>query len=187
MRKKDLLEKLHNKWEGKDLPLREGAHHMVWGQGNLDAKIYMLGEAPGRFEDLQGKPFVGQAGKLLDKLLEEINLKREEIFISNLIRFRPPQNRDPELNEIAAFEESVDEEIKIVDPEIIVTVGRIPLNKFLPGVKISQIHGKAQTINFFGKKILLFPMYHPAAALRRLEVKSIMQKDFRTLAKLLQD
>src|SRR5574337_915433 len=107
MRKKDLLEKLHKNWERKKLPLREGAHHMVWGQGSLDAKVYMLGEAPGRFEDLQGKPFVDPAGKLLDKLLESIGLKREDVFISNLVRFRPPQNRDPKPEEIEAFEQSV--------------------------------------------------------------------------------
>ncbi len=185
--KKIKLDRLHKLWENKKLPLREGAHHMVWGQGDINAKVYMLGEAPGKFEDLQGKPFVGQAGKLLDKMLESVDLKREDVFISNLVRFRPPENRDPKPEEITAFEPSVDEEIEIVDPKIIMTLGRFSLNKFLPDVKISQVHGKAQSINWHGKKILIFPAYHPAAALRRLEIKARMQKDFQILAKLLQD
>lgn len=183
--KKAKLEKLHEEWERKKLPLREGAHYMVWGQGNLNADVYMLGEAPGKFEDLQGNPFVGQAGRLLDKLLESINLKRENVFISNLVRFRPPQNRDPRPDEIAAFEESVDEEIKIINPKIILTLGRFSLNKFLPNAKISQVHGKPHKIKWQGKDFILIPMYHPAAGLRRFEIRKQLEKDFQVIKKML--
>lgn len=185
MGKREQLENLHKEWESKSLPLRKDAHNMVWGQGNLNSKIYMLGEAPGKFEDLQGKPFVGPAGRLLDKLLGSIGLKRENVFISNLVRFRPPENRDPKPEEIDAFEQSVDEEIKIIDPKIIVTVGRFSLNKFLPNAKISQVHGKVFQVKWKGKNLMLIPIYHPAAALRRIDIKKQIKKDFQVIKKML--
>lgn len=160
------------------LPLRESAANLVFGEGNPDAKIYFLGEAPGRFEDKSGRPFVGQAGKLLDKLLQSIGLKRESVYISNIVRFRPPENRDPKPEELAAFAPYVDEEIKIIDPKVIVTLGRFSLNKFLPEVKISAVHGQPQKIIRQGKKVTVVPMYHPAAALRNGQIRKQLEKDF---------
>ena len=168
MTKAEQLAQLKKRMEGdSSLPLRLGATQLVFGEGNPDTKIYFLGEGPGYHEDKLGRPFVGMAGKLLDETLSEIGLKREDVYISNIVRFRPPENRDPEPEEKAAFQPYVDAEIKIIDPEIIVTLGRFSMGKFLPNVKISVVHGKPFFIEFLGKEILVIPMYHPAAALRR--------------------
>ena len=140
------------------LPLREGATQLVFGEGNPDTKVYFLGEAPGYYEDKQGRPFVGLAGKLLDQLIVSIGLTREQVYISNVVRFRPPGNRDPEPDELAAFAPYVDEEIDIIDPKIIVTLGRFSMGKFIPDVKISQVHGKAFKVKFNGKDVLVLPM-----------------------------
>lgn len=188
MDKKEELEKLKCLMQGdKDLPLRSGATQLVFGEGNPDAKFYFLGEAPGYWEDLKGRPFVGQAGQLLDKTLGEIGLKRENVYISNIVRFRPPGNRDPEPDEIAAFQPYVDREISIVDPSIIVTLGRFSMAKFLPGVKISQVHGEPKIMYWKGKKIVVVPMYHPAAALRATEVARQFKEDFKVILKVLED
>ena len=165
------------------LPLKDSANNIVFGEGNPDAKIYFLGEAPGRFEDLSGKPFVGQAGKLLDKLLESIDLSRDEIFITSVLWYRPPENRDPKPEEIKAFEPLLNSQIEIIDPKIVVTLGRFSLNKFLPDVKIGAVHGKVQRINWRGKKIILIPMYHPAAGLRNGNFLTTLKSDFEVIRK----
>src|SRR3989344_827734 len=133
MDKKEALANLREEMENdKSLPLREGATQLVFGEGNPDSEIYCLGEGPGFHEDQQGRPFVGQAGQLLNRTLELIGLKREDVYISNVVRFRPPQNRDPLPEEIAAFQPYVDQEIEIINPIIIVTLGRFSMNKLLP-------------------------------------------------------
>lgn len=164
--------------EDKSLPLRGGATQLIFGEGNPDAEIYFLGEAPGKIEDLKGRPFVGNSGKLLDKALESIGLKREDVYITSVVRFRPPENRDPKPSEIAAFAPYVDEEIEIIDPKVIITLGRFSLIKFLPDVKISKVHGQIFKINWQGKERIAIPMYHPAAALRRQDVMEEFKKRF---------
>lgn len=171
----------------KSLPLREGATQLVFGEGNPETKVYFLGEAPGFYEDQKGRPFVGQAGQLLDKLLESINLKREDVYISNVVRFRPPQNRDPEPQELAAFAPYVDEEIKIINPKVIVTLGRFSMNKFIPEVKISQVHGRPHKIKWQGSEIVIMPMYHPAAALRAGAIMNLLKEDFKKISKILEE
>jgi uracil-DNA glycosylase len=173
--------------EDKTLPLRDTATQLVFGEGNPDTKVYFLGEAPGFYEDRDGRPFIGQAGKLLDKLLESINLKREDVYISNVVRFRPPENRDPLPEELAAFAKYVDEEIEIISPKVIVTLGRFSMNKFLPDVKISQVHGKVEFVKFHDKDLIIIPMYHPAAALRAGAIMEQLKKDFLTIEKVLKD
>src|SRR6185312_5244874 len=141
MSKQQRLDSLKQRMEeDKSLPLRAGATQLVFGDGNPDSEIYFIGEAPGYHEDKQGKPFVGQAGKLLDETLAEIGIKRSDVYISNIVRFRPPANRDPEPDEIAAVQPYVDEEISIIDPKVIVTLGRFSMGKFIPNAKISLIH-----------------------------------------------
>lgn len=177
--KKEKLKELKKEMVAdKTLPLRRGATQLVFGEGDPDAAIYCLGEGPGYHEDRLGRPFVGQAGKLLDKLIEGIGLKREEVYISNVVRFRPPENRDPLPEEIAAFQPYVDREIEIIDPKIIVTLGRFSMGKFLPYEKISGVHGKPRSIIWGGKEILIIPMYHPAAALRAGNIMRALQEDF---------
>lgn len=176
------LQKLkHQMEEDTTLPLKSTATRLVFGEGNPDAKIYFLGEAPGLIEDQTGRPFVGRAGKLLDKLLHRARLSREDVYITSIVRFRPPQNREPKPEEIKAFAPYVEKEIAIIDPRIVITLGRFSLNKFLPEAKVSEIHGEPQKITFGGKEIILIPMYHPAAGLRSIEILDKLEKDFKSI------
>jgi uracil-DNA glycosylase family 4 len=173
------LKKLKSEMKAdKSLPLRKGATQLVFGDGNPNADVYFIGEAPGFHEDRLGLPFVGQAGKLLDKLIAKIGLTRKDVYISNVVRFRPPANRDPEPEEIAAFQPYVDREIEIVNPKIIVTLGRFSMGKFIPFEKISGIHGKPRSIMWNNREILVIPMYHPAAALRAGAIMRQLEQDF---------
>lgn len=168
-----------------DLPLKETANNLVFGFGNPDAEILFLGEAPGKNEDLQGLPFIGAAGKVLDQLLQSINLKREDIFISSVVHFRPPKNRPPKPSEIKAFEKYVDEIIKIIDPKVIATLGNFSLKKFLPDKTISAVHGKAFEIEFQKKKRIIIPLYHPAAVLYKRDLQKTLEEDFKEICRLL--
>lgn len=169
---KDLMEK------DDLLPLQKGATKLVFGTGNTEAKILLIGEGPGYNEDMQGLPFVGQAGKLLDKLLIIAGLERKKVFITNVVHHRPPENRDPEPQEIQAYGEYLDKIIEILDPEVIVTLGRFSMAKFLPNVFISQVHGKKYNVEWKGKNIIIVPMYHPAASLRNGSVLAAEKEDF---------
>jgi len=175
--KKQLLQKLKEKIEAdKNLPLLES--NLVFGEGNPNAHLMFIGEAPGFFEDQQKRPFVGKAGQLLNKLIEEtLELKREEVYITNIVKRRPPQNRDPKEEEIKSYQPYLTEEIKIISPQIIATLGRFSMNYFLPNARISKDHGKI----FWFKEKIVFPLYHPAAALRSLEVLKDLKLDFQKL------
>lgn len=181
MDKAVLMKQVETKLREQEMPLKKTATNLVFGEGNLDTKVVFIGEAPGFHEDKLGRPFVGVAGKLLDRLLGSINLKREEVYITNMIKYRPPENRDPLPSELAEFEPFLDQQLEIIGPEMIVTLGRFSMGKFLPRVKISQVHGKPQKIN--GKMIL--PLYHPAAALRNGAVLRELEKDFLNIPFLL--
>lgn len=157
----------------------------VPGSGDPDAKIIFIGEGPGYHEDQQGLPFVGAAGKLLDRLLQMIDLARDAVWIGNVVKHRPPENREPLPEEIEACQPFLNEQIKIIDPEIIVTLGRFSLEKFLPGEKISRIHGQARYVEFAGKKRIIIPMYHPAAALRNGLIMEQIKKDFKKIPQFL--
>lgn len=162
-------------------PLYKTATQAVAGEGKFDANIMFVGEAPGYYEDQQGRPFVGQAGQLLDSLIAGAGLTRSEVFITNVLKHRPPNNRDPQTEEIAACASWLDEQIKIVDPKIIVTLGRFSLAKFIPGVTISKVHGQKRLHH--GR--IIVPMFHPAAALRSAPVMEQLKQDFRQLSQLL--
>ncbi len=186
MTKLQKLQELKTSLENNSsLPLRATATQLVFGEGDPNAQVYFLGEAPGRFEDQSGRPFVGQAGKLLEKLLVGIGLTREDVYITSVVRFRPPNNRPPTPTEIAAFAPYVDEEIKIISPKLIATLGRFSLNKFMPDVKISEVHGKIFDINYQGQNLKLLPLYHPAAALRATKIKNILTADFKKIEEAL--
>lgn len=160
--------------------------NVVPGEGNPKAKLVFIGEAPGRNEDLQGRPFVGSAGKLLNQLIKSINLSRKEVFITSILKCRPPKNRDPKPKEIEACWPWLLNQLKEIKPQIIVTLGRHSLNRFLPKAKISKIHGQTKTINLktIGQ-VTLFISYHPAAAIYNQKLKSILIKDFQKLSRLL--
>lgn len=150
--------------------------HTVPGEGAENAEILFIGEAPGFHEDQQGRPFVGAAGQFLDHLLASINLKREQVYIANIIKCRPPENRDPLPAEISNCNSWLDKQIELIAPKMIVTLGRYSMAKFFPGKTISKIHGTSQTKD----GIIYFAMYHPAAALHqgglRKEIEADMQK-----------
>ena len=158
----------------------------VVGDGSTDADMLFIGEAPGRKEDLQGKPFVGKAGTILDELIKSIGLRRNEVFIANIIKCRPPNNRNPLINEIKACTEHLDRQINTIKPKIIVTLGNFAskyiFNKFnLKYDKISNIHGNIFHINSKDGVIKIIPSYHPAAATYNPNLKNILIKDFKLI------
>jgi DNA polymerase len=182
MTKYEALRKLKDKMEKDDsLPLKKGATKLVFGIGNTEAKILCVGEGPGRTEDQQGLPFVGQAGKLLDKLLLLAGLERKKVFITNVVHHRPPENRDPLPEEIEAYGKYLDQIIAIIKPKVIITLGRFSMAKFLPNVFISGVHGKKFEVG----KFIVIPMYHPAASLRNGNILREEQKDFLQLKDIL--
>jgi uracil-DNA glycosylase len=181
MSKQFELEKLKKEIEADaSLPLF-GQANLVFGEGDAETEVMFIGEAPGFHEDKLSRPFVGQAGKLLDKLLADIKWPRESVYITNIVKRRPPGNRDPLPEEIAAYKPYLKKQIQIINPKIIAPLGRFAMNYFLPTAKISQDHGKAYTLR--GK--IIYPLDHPAAALRSTQVLKDLERDFRRLPKLL--
>jgi uracil-DNA glycosylase len=161
------------------LPLGEA--NLVFGEGNPDCEVMFIGEAPGSTEDRMKRPFVGRAGRLLDRLIEEIGWKRNDVYITNIVKRRPPENRAPQATEIKAYEPYLARQIEIIDPRVIVTLGRFAMGYFLPGSKISLDHGHIFAIG--GRHV--FPVYHPAAALRSSKMRDALRKDFGQLPKVL--
>ncbi|MEK7188803.1 MAG: uracil-DNA glycosylase [Patescibacteria group bacterium] len=188
MNKNEELLKLKSQMlKDEKLPLKKGATNLVFGVGNPDTKILFIGEGPGYWEDQKAEPFVGNAGKLLNQLLQLIELKREDVYITNVVHHRPPDNRDPLPEEIEAYKPYLDKIIEVIDPKVIVTLGRFSMGKFLPGVKITSVHGKIHEVNWMGKEIIIMPMYHPAAALRNPEVMRQIRDDFQKLPEILKE
>ncbi len=157
-------------------------NHAVPGEGPLDAEVMLIGEAPGVNEDRQGRPFVGQAGAFLGELLGEAGLSRPDVFICNVLKCRPPGNRDPLPTEIEECSGYLSAQIRLIDPLLIVTLGRFSMARFFPNQAISRIHGRPREAN--GR--VLVPMYHPAAALHQQRLRSVIIDDFRTLPDLLE-
>lgn len=156
--------------------------HAVPGEGPLGAEVMFIGEAPGANEDRQGRPFVGQAGQFLDELLAAGGLKRSEVYICNVLKCRPPGNRDPQPDEIAACNDYLNEQLALVDPLVVVTLGRYSMGKFFPQQSISRIHGTFKQAD--GRFVV--PMYHPAAALHQQSLKAVILNDFRSLPAILE-
>jgi uracil-DNA glycosylase len=163
--------------------LFRSAENAVPGEGNAQARIMLIGEAPGWHEDKQGKPFVGNSGKFLTELLGSAGLEREDVFITNVVKHRPPGNRDPLPDEIMACSMWLEKQIEAIDPDVIVTLGRFSMAKYFPGQKISKIHGEAKEVG--GRYIV--PMYHPAAALHNGALRPEIEADFQKLPRLLAD
>ncbi|MBI5715561.1 MAG: uracil-DNA glycosylase [Chloroflexi bacterium] len=149
----------------------------VPGEGPDNAKIMFIGEGPGYHENEQGRPFVGQAGKFLDELLASIKMKRADVFIANVVKCRPPQNRDPEPDELASCNDYLERQIALINPKAIVTLGRYSMEKFFPGAKVSSIHGQAKKV----KGRLVVAMFHPAAALHQPKYRTLIEEDFKKL------
>jgi len=151
--------------------------HAVPGEGPADARLLFIGEGPGFNENETGRPFVGQAGKFLDELLEYAGTQRQEVFITNVVKCRPPENRDPLPDELSACAAYLDRQIATINPDVIVTLGRYSMAKFLSNARISDVHGKPAWVN----DRLIVPMYHPAAALHQPSLKNSVIADFKAL------
>jgi uracil-DNA glycosylase family 4 len=157
--------------------LSKGRTKAVPGEGNPHARIFFIGEGPGFHEDQQGRPFVGPAGQFLEELLASINLKRSDVFITNVVKCRPPGNRDPLPQEIEACNDYLDRQIAAINPQVIVTLGRYSMAKFFGNEKISTIHGRARTVD--GR--ICIAMYHPAAGLHQASLKDTIRADFKKI------
>lgn len=188
MDKQKKLEDLNNYWlENCQCELKKTATRAVLGQGNASSEIVFIGEAPGKKEDEEGVPFVGSAGKFLSELLDSIGLKREDIYITNIVKYRPPGNRDPEPKEKEDCNEWLINELKIISPKLIVFLGRHAMSRFFPELKISEAHGKLIIKKFpeFEEKLHFLPLYHPAAALYNGGMRDVLIKDFKKISKVL--
>jgi len=165
--------------------LKAGATQLVFGEGNPEAEIVFIGEAPGRQEDVQGKPFVGASGKFLNEMLEMIGMKREDIYITNIVKYRPPDNRDPSPEEKKAFLPYLQRQLEVIQPKVVVTLGRHSMNCFLPDLQISKVHGEPKRVKLSLKgdsddtlAVVILPLFHPAAALYNPLQRQTLIDDF---------
>lgn len=170
-----LLQEKLKSWDG--CALAKGANPVL-GEGNPHADIVFIGEAPGQKEDELGRPFVGPAGKFLDELLASIGYKREDVYITNIVKYRPPGNRDPEPEEKAVCLPWVKLELALIKPKVIVPLGKHALHQFFPKLSISRVHGQPQKVT---SDVTVFPIYHPAAALHNGNLREALFEDFRKL------
>ncbi len=173
--------------------LKIQATQLVFGDGNVDADVVFIGEAPGKQEDLQGKPFVGASGKFLDEMLASIGMKRGDIYITNIVKYRPPNNRDPLPEEKKAFLPYLQTQLGIIKPKIVVTLGRHSGGCFLPDLQISRDHGQPKRIKLAMKsskddilEVIILPLYHPAAALYNGSLRQTLLEDFANVPKIIQ-
>lgn len=187
MKRQGQLKALHEKWfQDCQCQLKKVATQPVPGNGNPDAEIVFIGEAPGKKEDELGVPFMGAAGKFLNEMLGEIKMKREDIYITNIVKYRPPNNRDPLPAEKEACRAWLTEELNFIKPKLIVFLGRHSMNDFFPAEKISEVHGKLLIKKFPKIKTThFFPLYHPAAALYNGGLRQTLIKDFKKIPKIL--
>lgn len=163
--------------------LRSGCAQVVFGEGNRAAGVMFIGEGPGETEDQLGRPFVGRAGQLLDKILEASGFPREEVYIANVVKCRPPANRDPLPGEILACSPWLDRQIDLIGPRVVVTLGRFSLARFVPDESIGKVHGRARQVG----DIVCFPMYHPAAALHQGSLRKTIEEDMQRLPDVLKE
>ncbi len=162
-------------------PLGQSRTRAVPGEGPGHAAIMFIGEGPGFHEDQQGRPFVGASGQYLEELLAQIGLNRRQVFIANVIKCRPPGNRDPEPAELVACRDFLDRQVAVLQPRLIVTLGRYSMERYFPGQPITRVHGRAKRIG----NVFYLPLFHPAAALRNPDWRSELTKDFRRIPELL--
>ena len=181
MKKETLLKKLEEEMnKDKSLPLQES--NLVFGEGNPDSPVLFIGEAPGLTENIQKRPFVGRGGQLLNEMIKSIGWKREDVYITNIVKRRPPDNRDPLPEEIAAYQPYLKKQIEIINPKVFITLGRFSMNYFLPTAKISKDQSKVFRV---GNRLIV-PIYHPAAALRSTQVMNEFKASFKKLPKIVE-
>lgn len=167
--------------------LAKQATNLVMGDGNLDADIVFIGEAPGKNEDLQGLPFVGASGKFLNDMLAAAGMERKDVYITNIVKYRPPNNRDPSPEEKAAFWPYLLKQLQIINPKVVITLGRHSMEYFLPGEKIGEVHGQVKHIQLSDQTIVIIPLFHPAAALYNGSLRQTLIDDFLSVPKLIKN
>jgi DNA polymerase len=165
--------------------LAKTATNLVFGDGNPNADIVFIGEAPGRQEDEQGLPFVGASGKFLSDMLASVNMTREEVYITNIVKYRPPNNRDPDSEEKSEFLPYLVRQLQVIQPLVVVTLGRHSMTCFLPNAKISEIHGQPKRIKLGDTTLVILPLYHPAAALYNGSMRDVLMGDFSAIPEIL--
>lgn len=165
--------------------LAEQANRLVIGDGNLNADIIFIGEAPGKKEDLEGLPFIGAAGTFLNDMLEQANMQRSDVYITNIVKYRPPNNRDPKPAEKEAFWPYLLKQVEIIKPKVIITLGRHSMGYFLPDAVIGEVHGQPQQVQFGEQALTVIPLYHPAAALYNGALRQTLIDDFLTVPKVI--
>lgn len=180
--------------------LAKGATQLVPGDGNANAELMFVGEAPGRDEDKQGKPFVGAAGKFLNEMLASVGLERKDVYITNIVKYRPPNNRDPSPEEVTSFMPYLFKQVQVIQPKLLITLGRHAMNVFLPGLRISATHGQPKRIGIRSwqsgdgrdktsnpkiESLVILPLFHPAAALYNGGMREILLEDFARLPQIL--
>jgi uracil-DNA glycosylase len=187
-RREALVELYHEARACERCPLHQTRTKLVFGSGNADADLMFVGEAPGQQEDLQGLPFVGRAGQLLDQLLGEVGLDRADVFITNVLKSRPPGNRDPELAEIDACKPYLHRQIELIEPKVICTLGNFATKLLTRSQRgITGVHGRPQVHELGARTVRVYPLYHPAAALRSTKTLEELREDFRGLPQLLEE
>lgn len=179
--------------DGVTPDLKDQATQLVFGSGNPDAEVVLIGEAPGKQEDLQGEPFVGASGKFLNQMLEMIGMQRQDIYITNIVKYRPPDNRDPLPDEKKAFLPYLQRQLEVIQPKIVVTLGRHSMNCFLPELQISKVHGQPKRVKLSLKQgsddtltVVILPLYHPAAALYNPLQRQTLIDDFNLIPAIIQ-
>ncbi|MBS3089511.1 uracil-DNA glycosylase [Candidatus Pacearchaeota archaeon] len=192
MGKSEMLKELEEECRKADMPLKEGATNLVFGKGKADVEIVFIGEAPGHNEDIQGMPFVGTAGKNLDKLLHKVGLSLDDVYIANILKYRPPQNRNPSTEEIKVHTPWLIEQIKIIRPRVVCSLGNYATKFFLAGLNpenmdkqpgITQVRGKVRELEFDGMKFKLIPLFHPAAIIYNRKLIEEWDKDMEIVKK----
>jgi len=166
--------------------LAREAKNLVMGDGDVNTEIVLIGEAPGKNEDETGLPFVGAAGKFLNEMLGSAGMERKDVYITNIVKYRPPNNRDPSPEEKEAFWPYLVRQLEVIQPSIVVTLGRHSMEYFLPGQKISAIHGQPKRVSFGDGKLVIVPLYHPAAALYNGSMRTTLVEDFMKLPKIIE-
>lgn len=165
--------------------LAAGATQLVMGAGNPDADVVFIGEAPGKQEDEQGLPFVGASGKFLNEMLDSIGLQRDDVYITNIVKYRPPNNRDPSPEEKREFWPYLMRQLEIIKPKVVITLGRHSGAAFIPDLVISRDHGQARTVRYHDMEFLVLPLYHPAAALYNGSMRDVLLDDFQSVQKII--
>lgn len=178
--KQALLDRVRQEIIDKNIcpELAAQATNLVMGDGSINADIVFIGEAPGKNEDEQGLPFVGAAGKFLNEMLAAAGMQRSDVYITNIVKYRPPNNRDPEPDEKKAFWPYLLKQLQIIQPKVVITLGRHSMEYFLPGMKIGAIHGQPKRLQFGDEKLVIIPLFHPAAALYNGSLRQTLIDDF---------